>query len=91
MKNQQLIVFINNNELKISIGVDLLQHAVEVGRFYGGGDIKITNKQEFLEGFIRELKREDSNGSTLLHVAFDSAVSQMLENGERGVDLLADI
>ena len=90
MKNKQLTVLIEGEQLKINIGVDLLQHACEIGRAYGVGDIKITDRKEFLNGLVRELEREDADGGTLLHRAFDSAVSEMLENGEPGVDLLND-
>lgn len=90
MKDKQLTVVIEDDQLKISIGVGLLQHACEVGRSYGNGDIKITDKEEFLTGLTRELERENVDGGTLLHRAFDSAVNEMLENGERGVDLLDD-
>lgn len=86
MKDKQLTITLEDDQLKISIGVDLLQHACEIGRAYGLGNIKITDKKEFLNGLVRELEREDADGGTLLYRAFDSAVSEMLENGEPGVD-----
>lgn len=89
-KEKLLTLVIEDGQLKISIGVDILQHACEIGRAYGNGDIEITDQNEFLKGFVLELEREDVDGGTLLHRAFDSAVSEMLENGERGVDLLDD-
>ena len=90
MKDKQLEFKIEEDALTIKIGTDILKHAVEIGRMYGCGEIEITNSSQFLEGFVRELSREDEDGSTLIHRAFDSAVSEMLENGERGVDLLDD-
>ena len=90
MKEKQLALAIEDDQLKISIGVDVLQHACEIGRAYSNGDIQITDQDEFLSGLVRELEREDEDGGTLLHRAFDRAVSEMLENGERGVDLLDD-
>jgi len=90
LKEKPLTLVIEDDQLKISIGVDQLQHACEIGRAYGNGDIQITDQDEFLSGLVRELEREDEDGGTLLHRAFDSAVSEMLESGERGVDLLDD-
>lgn len=90
IKEKPLTLVIEDDQLKISIGVDVLQHACEIGRAYGNGDIQITDQDEFLSGLARELEREDEDGGTLLHRAFDSAVSEMLENGEHGVDLLDD-
>ena len=90
MKDKQLAFSLEGEQLKINIGLDVLQHACEVGRAYGLGDIKITDKAQFLTGLVKELEREDEDGGTLLHRAFDSAVSEMLENGEPGVDLMDD-
>lgn len=91
MKEKQLTLVIEDDKLKISIGLDVLQFACKIGRAYGNGDIEITDQEEFLIGLMRELERENEDGSTLLHRAFDSAVSEMIENGERGVDLLDDV
>ncbi|MEQ3693187.1 MAG: hypothetical protein ABNH16_07130 [Thalassolituus sp.] len=90
MKNQQLKVFEENGVLSISIGVNTLRHACEIGRRYGTGEIEITDEKLFLENLINEIEKEDEDGSTLAHVMFDSAVTSMLENGEEGVDLLED-
>jgi hypothetical protein len=90
MKDQQLKVAVENDVLSISIGIDTLCHACEVGRRYGTGDIKITDKTIFVEGLARQFENEDADGSTLVHVMLDSAVTAMLENGELGVDELED-
>ena len=91
MKDKNLTVEIVDSVLVVSIGVSVLQHAVEIGRAYGNGDIKITNETKFLEGFVNQLSNEDEDGSTLIHRAFDAAVTEMLENGELGVDELEDV
>ena len=88
IKDKTLTVEISNHVLVISIGVSQLQHAVEIGRAYGYGDIEITNKAQFLEGFVNKLSSEDEDGSTLIHRAFDLAVTKMLEDGELGVEEL---
>jgi hypothetical protein len=38
----------------------------------------------------RQFENEDADGSTLVHVMLDSAVTAMLENGELGVEELED-
>ena len=84
-KDKPLTVEIDDNVLVISIGVNKLQHTVDIGRAYGNGDIEITNETEFLGGFVRQLLSEDKDGSTLIHSTFDAAVTEMLENDEPGV------
>ena len=90
MKSNQLTAVIKNDQLMISIGIDTLQHACELGRRYGCGDIEVTNQEQFLSGLINELLREDEGGGTLIHRAFDSGINEMLENGEHGVDLIEE-
>ena len=87
MKDKNLTVEVIDDVLSISIGTEILCHACEVGRRYGIGDIEITDIKLFMENFVRQLESEDEDGSTLMHVMFDSAVTEMLENGEDGVDL----
>lgn len=90
MKDKNFKVEIIENVLTISVGTDILQHACVIGRSYGGGDIKITNEAQFLDGFVNQLNAEKEDGSTLIHHAFDRAVDEMLENGEYGVDYIED-
>ena len=91
MKDTNLTVEIKEDVLLISIGTEILSHSCEVGRRYGLGDIKITDKKQFLASLVRQLEFEDEDGSTLMHEMFDSAVTTMLENGELGVDELEDV
>jgi len=86
MKKKQLSISVEGDELQISIGIDTLCHACEVGRQYGLGAVKITDDKAFLKGIERELKHEDEDGSTPVHRLFDEAVTQMLENGEEGIE-----
>lgn len=74
--------------MSISIGVDILCHACEIGRRYATSDIKITDKQLFVDSIIRQLESECTDGTTLIHAMLDKAVTEMLENGELGVDEL---
>ncbi|VUF54073.1 hypothetical protein [Escherichia phage Fraca] len=84
--NSHLKVELNATKLVISIGKETLLHAIETGRSYGLGDIKITDKELFLEEVVRELNAESEDGSTLIHEALDQAVSNALDNGADGVE-----
>ena len=91
MKDKNLTVEVIDDVLSISIGTDILLHACEIGRMYGLGDIVITDEKVFIEGIVHQLESENEDGSTLIHKAFDEAVTEMLENGELGVDELEDV
>ena len=90
MKDKNLIVEVNENVLSIEIGTDILCHACEIGRAYGNGDINITDKKIFIENIVRQLESEKEDGTTLIHEMLDKAVSEMLENGEHGVDIVEE-
>ena len=91
MKDTNLTVEIKEDVLLISIGTEMLCHSCEVGRMYGLGDIKITDKKQFIASLVRQLEFEDEDGSTLMHEMFDRAVTIMLENGALGVDEQEDV
>lgn len=86
LTDKPLRVELNADQLIISVGKDTLLHALETGRSYGLGDITITDKELFLKEFVRELNSESEDGSTLIHEAFDQAVSNAIENGAEGVN-----
>ncbi|MGL4349504.1 MAG: hypothetical protein ACRDC7_00610 [Aeromonas veronii] len=86
MKSSPLVVDLDGSKLVITIGIETLLHAIETGRSYGLGDIKITDKELFLSEVVGELRAEQEDGSTLIHEAFDRAVSNALENGADGVE-----
>ena len=90
MKDKNLTVEVREDVLSISIGTEILCHACETGRMYGLGDIEITDKKVFVDGLVRQLESENEDGTTLVHEMFDKAVTEMLENGELGVDGLDD-
>ncbi|MGL4925633.1 MAG: hypothetical protein ACRC4K_02180 [Plesiomonas shigelloides] len=81
-----LSVDLNPTKLVISIGKETLLHAIETGRSYGLGDVKIINNELFLEEIVRELNAEREDGTTLIHEAIDQAVSNAIENGADGVE-----
>ena len=87
-EDKLLTAEVKKGVLTISIGLDQLCHACSIGRRYGLEEIEITDKKLFVEGIVRQLKSQDHDGSTVVHKMFDDAVTEMLENGELGVDEL---
>lgn len=84
MRNDPLKAEINDGKLVISIGVDTLCHAVEIGISYGMGEITITDKDTFVGEILDELNNESEDGSTIIHRMFDEAASNTIENGAIG-------
>lgn len=76
-KKAQLDVKVTNNKLVISIGLDILIHSVS-GEI---GDYKITNKNGFVRDIVGELLCEQEDGTTLVHLMFDEAANNAIENG----------
>lgn len=85
-KNQQLQIERKNDALRISIGTDLLCHALSIGRSYGAGEVKITDKDLFISELVRELHSEEEDGTTLVHRMLDSAVTNAIESGAEGIE-----
>lgn len=48
--------------------------------------VKITDQALFVKEVVRELYREEEDGSTLIHYMFDKAIYAAIENGCEGVD-----
>ena len=84
---EYLEVGVEKNVLSIKIGIETLCHAVSVGRPYGQGDINIVDQEAFIKGLLLELQRESEDGTTPVHSMFDTAVNEMLENGEEGIEI----
>lgn len=87
-EDDYLKVGIKGDKLVISIGTEILLHAVEIGRGYGLGDVAIKDKELFLTELVSALKSEKEDGTTLIYEALDQAVTNMIENGAESVDWL---
>lgn len=59
---------------------DLWDHAADAS------SLKIIDQNAFAKDVVRELRREEEDGTTLVHLMFDSAVMRALENGCEGID-----
>lgn len=83
----QLKITRNNDMVNITIGVELLTHAVLHGPVLGDNpNLNVTDKVKFVDNIINWLKYEDENGTTLIHQAFDQAALGVVESGCDGID-----
>jgi hypothetical protein len=78
-EKQGLKIEINDSKLVISIGLDILKYALENGDNWDG---KITNIKGFAIDMINDhLNNEDEQGTTPVHILFDEAARQAIEQG----------
>lgn len=85
-KKYQLKVERTGDMVNISIGTELLVHAVLHGpAMLDDPDLTITDKTKFADEIVNYLKCEEEDGSTPLHRAFDQAALSAVENGCDGV------
>lgn len=92
-----LKVCIEDGVLIIQIGVDCLANAVklnpELTEFDDAGnwvEPEITDADTFAIEVMRELGAESEDGTTLVHLAIDTAAMNAIENGAEGIKLGSD-
>ena len=80
---------IKNDVLTMSISIESLIGSIESGALdiSYGGEVTITNTEEFKASFKNELMRESEDGTTPVHQMFDDVAGNCIENGERGIDV----
>lgn len=88
-RNQQLTVEVVDGRLVISIGVDLLVHAVTHGDGWEE-DWEVIDADKFASAIAGQLEREEEDGTTLVHRAFDDAAMAAIEDGDDGVRFPGD-
>jgi len=88
-ESQLLKIKIIDGLLTMSIGVDALKVSIESGRadMFCDGEFFITDKDAFYHALISELKSEEEDGSTLLHLMLDAAALKAYGNGAQGCDV----
>lgn len=85
MKSKQLTIEIVDDELRISIGKDVLAFACEYKLQENTEDTtKIIDIDKFTEAIRRVLQDDDEEGTTLVHEMLDKATMTAYENGEEG-------
>ncbi|WP_052143353.1 hypothetical protein [Aeromonas hydrophila] len=80
-RGQLLFSSVGGGCLHISIGVDLIAHAVSMGPA-GMGCVTVTNADTFAQSLAAGLLREEEDGSTPVHRMFDDVAEQLAEDGE---------
>lgn len=83
---QDLIVEYVAGQLRISVGVKTLAHAVTAGR-YGMRPLSVTDPAVFAGEVVSVLKQEEEDGSTLVHGLFDKAASIAADQGAEGLSI----
>lgn len=84
--NKELTVAIVDGALTVTIGLGVLAHAI---KFMPGWDVSYVpdpaNKfAEFGKAMVSALEDEEEDGTTLLHLAFDKAAINAMEQGYEG-------
>lgn len=82
---QQLQVSVDNGVLSISIGVDVLAHAVTMGAG-GMGELTVTDADVFAGELVHALKSEEEDGTTPVHRMLDKVSKHAAEQGAEGID-----
>jgi hypothetical protein len=85
-KDDGLAVALVDGRLVISIGVNTLAHATA----YADDPVKIVDPDLAAEEIVRELTREEEDGTTPVHKLLDKAVFDAWENGGEGFAYLDD-
>lgn len=82
----QLKVFVKSGLLNITVGTELFQHAsFTYNPIEDLSKYKIVNEKKFFDDVIREMLREEEDGSTPLHRLFDQMVIAAIENGAESI------
>lgn len=86
-----LTVEIVHGRLVIAIGIDALMTAVDGGP-HSPDDLgyRIDNRDGFASDILSELRQEEEDGTTLVHVMFDTATEKALDAGSLNVTFEED-
>jgi hypothetical protein len=97
-RHDPLKCFIENGVLTMAIGVECLAIAVKFNPDLSEYDEKtgewiepeITDADKFAEEVLHAVRDESEDGTTLVHIALDTAAMNAIENGAEGIKLPAD-
>jgi hypothetical protein len=96
--NQGLDVSIIGDRLVISIGINCIGNAIELGPDFEVYEEtlgvfhypKVTDPALFARDLCIELERESDNGTTRVHLMLDTAAKEAIEQGAEGIDVPGD-
>lgn len=84
-------VSIEDGSLVIRISAEYLAHAAKTHHDYEAEDgdtlVTITDLNSFAKEVAAGLESESDDGTTLIHVMLDDAISNAIENGADGVEI----
>lgn len=85
--DKPLIVEFDGDCLNISVGKNILIHALKYGlESYLMGDVEVTDIDGFVKDIVRELEDEEEDGSTPVHRMLDKAGYSAIEQGSEYVE-----
>lgn len=93
-KDKVLTCEVMDDELRISIGIDILKFAAEHSDLFYNGSIasadgpyiKVSDPEEFAKAVAIELNEEGDDGTTAIHSLLDKAIFKAFEYGCEGID-----
>jgi hypothetical protein len=83
--SEQLSVKVEGGQVKISIGIALLAFAVQYQNDWPE-EFYVSDIREFSQSLVRQLRREQEDGTTPVHRLFDAAAQEVIGQGDDGVD-----
>lgn len=97
-RHDSLKCCIEDGVLTMRIGVEVLAKAVKLNpdlteydeRTGDWNEPEITDPDKFAAEVLRYLVDESEDGTTLIHVAIDTAAMNAIENGAEGIKLASD-
>ncbi len=97
-RHDPLKVFIEDGVLTMAIGVEVLAKAVKLNPAFTEYDQaldlwrepEITDVDVFAQEVADMLQDESEDGTTLVHIAIDTAAENAIENGAEGILLPSD-
>lgn len=81
-------VIIEGGEIVIRVSIAALGKIVDGAWATGNLDtrFKVTDPKQFAEDIARELNSESEDGTTEIHIMFDRAIREAIDNGAEGVE-----
>lgn len=97
-RHDALKCFIEDGVLTMQIGVEALAHVAKLNPELTAYDEetgkwtepKVTDPDKFAAEVLTALKDESEDGTTLIHIAIDTAAMNAIENGAEGIDIPSD-
>jgi hypothetical protein len=90
MKDRPLTVQIEEEELVLRIGVDTLawacEHCPKLEDDWFDPTYKVTDPAGFARDVLRELEREEEDGTTAVHVLLDAVIVEAIDRGSCAVE-----